>query len=206
VAPASPSPPAAGRAVATATGRAERGALSTSADARAASRAALARYRSSIAASASPTNTGRERRRAAVRPDPPRGALGLELAAEDFTDTEAIATVARITNGNFRLVNRLFAQVRRVRAARRPHAQPFAACQQPRQEHLLQEGEEINNLTTITRDVIETAREGLVIGQPDRHIPLTEHRRKALSLTALRRGCSPAAPVLSRVLWRVLAE
>jgi DNA transposition AAA+ family ATPase len=66
--------------------------------------------------------------------------LGLELAAEDFTDTEAIATVARITNGNFRLVNRLFAQIRRVL--------------------------EINNLTTITREVIETAREGLVIGQP----------------------------------------
>lgn len=66
--------------------------------------------------------------------------LGLELAAKDFTDTEAIATVARITNGNFRLVNRLFAQIRRVL--------------------------EINNLTTITREVIETAREGLVIGQP----------------------------------------
>jgi Holliday junction resolvasome RuvABC ATP-dependent DNA helicase subunit len=66
--------------------------------------------------------------------------LGLELAAEDFTDTEAIATVARITNGNFRLVNRLFSQIRRVL--------------------------EINSLTTITREVIETAREGLVIGQP----------------------------------------
>lgn len=66
--------------------------------------------------------------------------LGLELADKDFTDTEAIATVARITNGNFRLVNRLFAPNRRVL--------------------------EINNLTTITREVIETAREGLVIGQP----------------------------------------
>jgi DNA transposition AAA+ family ATPase len=66
--------------------------------------------------------------------------LGLELAAQDFTDTEAIATVARITNGNFRLVNRLFGQIKRVL--------------------------EINNLTTITREVIETAREGLVIGQP----------------------------------------
>lgn len=66
--------------------------------------------------------------------------LGLELAAQDFTDTEAIATVARITNGNFRLVNRLFAQIKRVL--------------------------EINNLATITREVIETAREGLVIGEP----------------------------------------
>lgn len=67
-------------------------------------------------------------------------ALGLDLAAGDFTDTEAIATVARITNGNFRLVNRLFAQIKRIL--------------------------EINNLTTITREVIETARESLVIGQP----------------------------------------
>ena len=67
-------------------------------------------------------------------------ALGLDLAAADFTDTEAIATVARITNGNFRLVNRLFAQIKRIL--------------------------EINDLTTITREVIETARESLVIGQP----------------------------------------
>jgi len=65
--------------------------------------------------------------------------IGFQLSANDFTDTKAIAAVARITNGNFRLVNRLFAQIRRVL--------------------------EINNLTTITREVIETAREGLVIGQ-----------------------------------------
>lgn len=67
-------------------------------------------------------------------------ALARDLAAGDFTDTEAIATVARITNGNFRLVNHLFAQIKRIL--------------------------EINNLTTITREVIETARESLVIGQP----------------------------------------
>jgi DNA transposition AAA+ family ATPase len=66
--------------------------------------------------------------------------LRLELAVEDFTHTEAIASVARITNGNFRLVNRLFAQIKRIL--------------------------EINKLTTITREVIETARECLVIGQP----------------------------------------
>jgi DNA transposition AAA+ family ATPase len=66
--------------------------------------------------------------------------LRLELAAEDFNDTETIAAVARIINGNFRLVNRLFAQIKRIL--------------------------EIDQLTTITREVIETAREGLVIGQP----------------------------------------
>jgi DNA transposition AAA+ family ATPase len=65
--------------------------------------------------------------------------LGLALNAEDFTDTEAVATVAQITNGNFRLVHRLFAQIVRIL--------------------------EINQLKTITREVVETAREALVIGE-----------------------------------------
>ncbi len=64
--------------------------------------------------------------------------LGLTLSASDYTDTEALAAVARITSGNFRLVQRLFAQARRIM--------------------------EINKLSTITREVIETARESLVIG------------------------------------------
>jgi hypothetical protein len=64
--------------------------------------------------------------------------LGLTLSATDFTDVEAVATVARITGGNFRLVHRLFAQIRRVL--------------------------EINELQTVTREVVEAARETLVIG------------------------------------------
>ena len=64
--------------------------------------------------------------------------LGLTLSAEDFTDTEAVATVARITGGNFRLVHRLFAQIHRVI--------------------------DINQLRTVTREVVEAARESLVIG------------------------------------------
>jgi len=64
--------------------------------------------------------------------------LGLTLSATDFTDVEAVATVARTTGGNFRLIHRLFAQIRRVL--------------------------EINELQTVTREVVETARETLVIG------------------------------------------
>ena len=64
--------------------------------------------------------------------------LGLPAEVTEFTDVEALAAIIRITNGNFRLLNRLFAQIDRVL--------------------------QINALATVTKEVVETARENLVIG------------------------------------------
>ncbi len=64
--------------------------------------------------------------------------LGLTLDAADFTDHQAIAAIARITGGNFRLLHRLFVQIERILR--------------------------INDLTVITNDVVEAARSTLVIG------------------------------------------
>jgi len=64
--------------------------------------------------------------------------LGLTLSLDDFEGVEVMASVARITNGNFRLLQRLFSQIQRIM--------------------------EINALTQITDDVVQTARESLVIG------------------------------------------
>jgi DNA transposition AAA+ family ATPase len=65
-------------------------------------------------------------------------ALGRQLDPTQFTDQEAVAAIIRITAGNFRLLNRLVAQIRRIT--------------------------ELNRLQTITREVVEVARECLVIG------------------------------------------
>jgi DNA transposition AAA+ family ATPase len=64
--------------------------------------------------------------------------LGLSLDDADFTDAQAIASIARITGGNFRLLHRLFVQIGRIL--------------------------KINGLSVITDDVVEAARNTLVIG------------------------------------------
>lgn len=64
--------------------------------------------------------------------------LGLDLDEADFTDAQAVASIARITGGNFRLLHRLFVQIGRIMR--------------------------INGLAAITDDVVHAARTTLVIG------------------------------------------
>ena len=64
--------------------------------------------------------------------------LGIHLDNADFTDATAVASIARLTGGNFRLLHRLFVQIERIM--------------------------KINDLTVITDDVVEAARSTLVIG------------------------------------------
>ncbi len=71
--------------------------------------------------------------------EPMKDFTGEGFSMEDFTDAEALAAVIRITGGNWRLLHRLMSQV----------------------ECLLR----INELHTITKEVVEAARENLIIGQ-----------------------------------------
>jgi len=60
--------------------------------------------------------------------------------SNDFTDQEAVAAILRITRGNIRLIERLMMQVEHVLVA--------------------------NQITVVTKEVVETARKNLIIG-PD---------------------------------------
>ena len=65
--------------------------------------------------------------------------FGLDFDLNDFTDNEALAAVVRITQGNLRLIHRLLAQAQRIM--------------------------EINSLKFLSMEVLETARDSLVIGK-----------------------------------------
>ena len=64
--------------------------------------------------------------------------LGLNLDLSTFNDLEAVTAIIRMTGGNFRLLQRLLTQIARVLA--------------------------INQLQHVTKEVVEAARESLVIG------------------------------------------
>jgi DNA transposition AAA+ family ATPase len=59
-------------------------------------------------------------------------------SSDDFTDKEAVTAIVRITRGNLRLIERLMMQVEHVLVA--------------------------NQLTIVIKEVVETARQNLIIG------------------------------------------
>ena len=67
-----------------------------------------------------------------------RGQLRLEASLADTSDAAVVNAIARVTGGNFRLVDRLFAEIQRVMV--------------------------VNSLPTLTTEVVAFARESLAIG------------------------------------------
>ena len=63
---------------------------------------------------------------------------GVALPYDGLNDADVLATIIRITGGNFRLLHRLLTQIARV--------------------------VEINALSRVTQEVVDAARESLVIG------------------------------------------
>lgn len=68
-------------------------------------------------------------------------AFGLTFDLEQFEHIEAMSMIIRITRGNFRLIERLFAQMKRIMA--------------------------VNNISEVSGGVVEAARDCLVIGPND---------------------------------------
>ncbi len=64
--------------------------------------------------------------------------LGHQFDNQTFIDVEAINEIIKITQGNFRLINRIFDQIQRIK--------------------------EINNLSNISKELVDAAKKCLVIG------------------------------------------
>lgn len=67
------------------------------------------------------------------------GKLNYSFKDDDYNDQEVISTILRITNGNFRLVDRVIKQSIRIM--------------------------KVNCMTTITKEIVEAARSCLLIGE-----------------------------------------